>query len=111
MDIWQYIKRENIALLNLYFAHERDVLEGNGVLLRYDEKVHTLTEEDRVEKQMIRFRTIGDIFITGAPESTADDLDKIIAEVAAARVIERSGRADDKRSESAMEDRKTEGYF
>lgn len=111
MDIWQYIKRENIALPNLYFAHERGVLERNGVLLGYDEKVHTLKEEDKVEKRMIRFRTIGDISITGASESTADNLDKIIAEVAAARVTERAGRVDDKRSESAMEDRKKEGYF
>jgi len=111
MDIWQYIKRENIALPNLYFAHERDVLERNGVLLGYDENVHTLKPGDTVEKRMIRFRTIGDISITGASESTADNLDKIIAEVAAARVTERAGRADDKRSDSAMEDRKKEGYF
>lgn len=111
MDIWQYIKRENIDLPSLYFAHERDVLERNGVLLGYDEKVHTLREGDNIEKRQIRFRTIGDISITGASVSDADNLDKIIAEVAAARVTERSGRADDKRSDSAMEDRKKEGYF
>jgi sulfate adenylyltransferase subunit 2 len=110
MDIWMYIKRENIPLPSLYFAHERDVLERNGSILALGEFVQP-REGETVERKRIRFRTMGDATITGAIESDAVTLDQIIEEVAAARQTERGNRADDKRSETSMEDRKKEGYF
>lgn len=110
MDIWQYIKKENIALPNLYFAHKRNVIERDGVLLAETEFVQPRPDE-KVEERLVRFRTIGDATCTGAVESDAATLDQIITEVAAARSTERGTRADDKRSETAMEDRKRQGYF
>jgi len=110
MDIWMYIKRENIPLPSLYFAHERDTLVRNGAILAVSEFV-SQREGETVEHKRIRFRTMGDATITGAIESDAVTLDHIIDEVAAARQTERGNRADDKRSETSMEDRKKEGYF
>lgn len=110
MDIWMYIKRENIPLPSLYFAHEREVLERNGAILAVGEFVEP-RDGEIVERKRIRFRTMGDATITGAIESDAVTLDQIIEEVAAARQTERGNRADDKRSETSMEDRKKEGYF
>ena len=110
MDIWQYLKEESIDLPSLYYSHERDVLVRKGVILAVSEFVQPRADET-VENRRIRFRTMGDATITGAVESDADDMDKIIAEVAAARQTERGNRADDKRSETAMEDRKRQGYF
>ena len=110
MDIWQYIKLENIALPELYFSHERECFVRNGVIMAVTEYTQPQLEET-VEKMQVRFRTIGDTTCTGANISTASDLDSIIDEVAAARNTERGTRADDKRSETAMEDRKKQGYF
>lgn len=110
MDVWQYIRRENIKLPSLYYAHERDVVVRRGVILAVSQFVEPREGEEVVKKQ-VRFRTMGDATITGAVESDADDIEKIIAEVAAARQTERGNRADDKRSETAMEDRKKQGYF
>ena len=110
MDIWQYIKLENIALPDLYFSHERECFIRNGVIMAVTEYTQPQPEET-VEKMQVRFRTIGDTTCTGANISTASDLDAIIDEVAAARNTERGTRADDKRSETAMEDRKKQGYF
>jgi sulfate adenylyltransferase subunit 2 len=110
MDVWQYILRENISNPSIYFSHEREVIERDGVLLANNAFI-TLAEGEVPEKRTVRFRTVGDATCTGAVESTADSLEKIIEEVASARQTERGGRADDKRSESAMEDRKKEGYF
>jgi sulfate adenylyltransferase subunit 2 len=110
MDIWMYIKRENIPLPSIYFSHEREVFERNGTLLAVTEFLKP-QEHETVEKKIVRFRTIGDATCTGAVESKAADLDEVIAEVAAARQTERGTRSDDKRSETAMEDRKKEGYF
>lgn len=110
MDIWQYIKAENIDLPCLYFAAERECLVRNNTILAISEFVQP-REGEVVEKKSIRFRTMGDATITGAVESTATDYDAIIEEVAAARQTERGNRADDKRSETSMEDRKKEGYF
>jgi len=110
MDVWQYIKREKIRLPDLYYAHKRDVVVRRGTILAVSEFVQP-REGEAVEHKQIRFRTMGDATITGAVESVADDMDKIIAEVAAARQTERGNRADDKRSETAMEDRKKQGYF
>ncbi len=110
MDIWMYMHREGIELPSLYYAHEREVVTRNGVILAVSEFVQP-REGETVESKVIRFRTMGDATITGAVESTADTMEKIIEEVAAARQTERGNRADDKRSETAMEDRKKEGYF
>lgn len=110
MDIWMYMKREGIVLPSLYYAHEREVVVRNGTILAVSEFVEPRPGE-AVETRRIRFRTMGDATITGAIESTAADMDAIIEEVAAARQTERGNRADDKRSETAMEDRKKEGYF
>jgi sulfate adenylyltransferase subunit 2 len=110
MDVWLYIQREGIPLPSLYFSHEREVFSRNGSLLAVTDFVQVQPTE-KVEKKVVRFRTIGDATCTGAVESTAATLDDIIAEVAAARQTERGTRADDKRSETAMEDRKREGYF
>ena len=110
MDIWQYIKAENIELPHLYFSHERDCFVRDGVIMGVCDFIELLPGE-KVEKMTVRFRTIGDATCTGACLSTADNLDDIIDEVAAARQTERGTRADDKRSETAMEDRKKQGYF
>jgi sulfate adenylyltransferase subunit 2 len=110
MDVWLYIQRENIPLPSLYFSHEREVFERNGSILAVTDFLSAQPSET-VGKRVVRFRTIGDATCTGAVESTAATLDDIIAEVAAARQTERGTRADDKRSETAMEDRKREGYF
>jgi sulfate adenylyltransferase subunit 2 len=110
MDIWMYIKREKIPLPSIYFSHERDVFERSGSLLAVT-KFLKPQDHEPVERKVVRFRTIGDATCTGAVESIASDLDEVIAEVAAARQTERGTRSDDKRSETAMEDRKKEGYF
>ena len=110
MDVWMYMQREGIQLPSLYYAHERETVCRNGTILAVSEFVQP-REGEVVEQKMIRFRTMGDATITGAVESIADTMEKIIEEVAAARQTERGNRADDKRSETAMEDRKKEGYF
>ena len=110
MDVWQYILAENIDLPMLYFSHEREVFMRDGVIYSDGEFMNKRPEE-KIEKRVVRFRTIGDMTCTGAVESPADDLAKIIEEVAATRTTERGTRSDDKRSEAAMEDRKKEGYF
>jgi sulfate adenylyltransferase subunit 2 len=110
MDVWLYIQREKIPLPSLYFAHEREVFSRNGSLLAITDFINVQPTET-VERKMVRFRTIGDATCTGAVESTASTLEDIIDEVAASRQTERGTRADDKRSETAMEDRKREGYF
>jgi len=110
LDVWQYIQRENIELPSLYFSHHREVVKREGVLLAASEVVSALPG-DTVENKVVRFRTIGDMTCTGAVESPATTIEDIIAEVAAARETERGTRADDKRSEAAMEDRKKQGYF
>ena len=103
-------KRENISIPSLYFAHEREVVFRNNSWIPVSEYLK-LEEGEKVEKKKIRFRTLGDITITGGIESDADTLDKIAIEVSAMRKTERGDRSDDKRSETAMEDRKKQGYF
>ncbi|MBP6870592.1 MAG: sulfate adenylyltransferase subunit CysD [Bacteroidales bacterium] len=110
MDIWQYIFLENIDIPNIYFTHERDVFNRDGVWLA-DAPFMKKKENEKVVRMRIRCRTIGDISCTGLTVSEASTLEDIIAEIAAIRVTERGSRADDLRSESAMEDRKKEGYF
>lgn len=112
LDVWQYLMLENVPLPSLYFAHMRKCFERNGVILAASDYINMKPEEkEAVVERMIRFRTIGDITCTGAVSSEADTMEKIVAEVAATRVTERGGRSDDKRSETAMEDRKKHGYF
>jgi len=110
MDVWQYILQENLELPNLYFTHERLVFQRDGMLLAQTEFLVPMAHE-HIEEKQVRFRTIGDATCTGAVESHAASLEDIIAEVVAARTTERGTRADDKRSEAAMEDRKKAGYF
>jgi sulfate adenylyltransferase subunit 2 len=110
MDVWQYIKAENVAIPDLYYSHTRKVFQRDGVYLAESEFIQNFDDEV-IEEKVIRFRTIGDITCTGAVISEASSLDDIIQEVAAARITERGGRADDKRSEAAMEERKKLGYF
>ncbi len=110
MDVWQYIHQEKIDIPSLYFAHTREVIFRNNTWLPLSEFIQIQENEEVVNKR-IRFRTLGDITITGGIESDADDLPKIIDEVAAARQTERGNREDDKRSETSMEDRKRQGYF
>lgn len=110
MDVWNYLQREKIDLPSLYFAHEREVVWRNGSWIPNSEFLN-LEPNEEVHVKRIRFRTLGDITITGGIESEADTLEKVTIEVAAMRQTERGNRADDKRSESAMEDRKRDGYF
>jgi len=110
MDVWQYILAENIDIPSLYFAHNRKVIRRSNTWLPVSDFIQIDPKEEVVEK-IIRFRTLGDITITGGVESDADTLEKIVEEVAAARNTERGDREDDKRSETAMEDRKRQGYF
>lgn len=110
MDVWQYILLEGIEIPNLYFTHKREVFNRDGTWLAKSDCIQLKDSEEIVEKD-VRCRTIGDITCTGLTMSKADTLEDIIQEVASTRVTERGGRADDKRSEAAMEDRKKEGYF
>jgi sulfate adenylyltransferase subunit 2 len=110
MDVWEYIKLESIQLPNLYFSHQRDCVIRDEVILANSEFIK-LKPGEEVVNMTIRFRTCGDMPITGAVESDADNLTKIINEIATTRTTERGGRADDKRAETAMEDRKKQGYF
>ncbi|MEZ4637089.1 MAG: sulfate adenylyltransferase subunit CysD [Caldilineaceae bacterium] len=110
LDVWQYIAAEEIPLPSLYFSHRRDIIRRDGMLLAAGDVV-TAQPGELVENRVVRFRTIGDMTCTGAVESRAATLAEIIHEVASARVTERGGRADDRRSEAAMEDRKRQGYF
>lgn len=110
MDVWNYINRENIEVPSLYLAHEREVIWRNNSWIPKS-KFLKLEKHETSEVKKIRFRTLGDITITGGIESDADSLEKIVAEVAAMRKTERGNRSDDKRSETAMEDRKKLGYF
>lgn len=110
MDVWQYLYMEQIEMPSLYFTHTREVIDRDGVLLATSEFVQ-LRDTEKPKVMQVRFRTIGDMTNTGAVVSPATTMEEIIQEVAATRVTERGNRADDRRSEAAMEDRKKEGYF
>lgn len=110
MDVWNYIKRENIAIPSLYFAHDREVVWRSNSWIPYSDLL-ILEKDEEIFTKKIRFRTLGDITITGGIESEANTLEKIVQEVSAMRKTERGDRSDDKRSETAMEDRKRQGYF
>ncbi len=110
MDVWQYIASENIAIPSIYLSHQRPCFVRDGVILAYSDFM-MLKPDEEVKEMTVRFRTIGDMTCTGAVESEAASINDIIEEVSAARTTERGTRADDKRSETAMEDRKKQGYF
>lgn len=110
MDVWNYLSREKIAIPSLYLAHQREVVWRNNTWIPNSEFLKLEPNEQVVTKK-IRFRTLGDITITGGIESDADTMEKIVEEVSTMRQTERGNRSDDKRSETAMEDRKKEGYF
>jgi sulfate adenylyltransferase subunit 2 len=110
LDVWQYIKMENLEIPGLYLAHEREVLQRDGMFLANSDYISLLPGE-KVKKKKIRFRTIGDMTCTGAFESGAESINDIITEISTVRITERGTRADDKRSDAAMEDRKRQGYF
>jgi sulfate adenylyltransferase subunit 2 len=111
LDVWEYIREEGIELPSIYFAHEREVFERDGMLYAVSEHV-TRSEAEGTFVESVRYRTVGDMTITGAVRSTAADVDTVVAEIAATRITERGEtRADDRTSEAAMEDRKREGYF
>jgi sulfate adenylyltransferase subunit 2 len=111
LDIWSYIRDERIELPPLYYAHRREVVERDGMLLA-NTRFLTLLDGEKTFEAMVRFRTVGDATCTGCVESTADSPEAVVAEVAAARITERGAtRADDRISEAGMEDRKKEGYF
>ncbi|MBJ59547.1 MAG: sulfate adenylyltransferase subunit CysD [Flavobacteriales bacterium] len=110
LDVWEYIRLEKIKLPSLYFSHQRQCIVRDGVILANSEYIK-LREKEEVKTMTVRFRTCGDMPITGAVESSANNLDQIIEEITSARTTERGGRADDKRAETAMEDRKKQGYF
>ena len=110
LDVWQYMHMEGIKLPSLYFSHKREVFERDGTVLAKNEHIE-MRDDEQAEEKTVRFRTIGDATCTGASYSTASTIEEIIQEVAATRITERGGRADDRRSEAAMEDRKKAGYF
>ena len=110
LDVWHYLAAEDFPLPNLYFAHKRDVFERDGMLLA-DSDFIAKRPDEKVFEELIRCRTIGDVTCTGVWRSSASTMDDIIQEIATTRMTERGGRADDKRSETSMEDRKKQGYF
>ena len=111
LDVWHYIAKERIPLPDIYYAHDREVVERNGMFYAVNEFIR-LRDGETSEVRRVRYRTVGDATVTGAVESSAATVEQIIAEVAVSRVSERGAtRADDRTSEAAMEDRKREGYF
>jgi sulfate adenylyltransferase subunit 2 len=111
LDVWSYIERENLEIPSIYYAHERVVFERDGILLA-DNPYLTRADNEETFTATVRYRTVGDMTITGAVLSSARTVGEVITEVAATRVTERGAtRADDRASEAAMEDRKREGYF
>jgi sulfate adenylyltransferase subunit 2 len=111
MDVWQYIRREGIDVVPLYFARTRPVVARDGALIMVDDDRFVLREGERVVERMVRFRTLGDYPLTGAIESTAVNLDEVISEVSTSRSSERQGRVIDKDPTASMERKKREGYF
>ncbi len=111
LDVWNYLKAENIPLPSIYFSHNREVVEVDGQLLAVSPYVN-LTAEDKIINRKVRYRTVGDMTCTAAVESLASTLDEVVSEIKATRISERGEtRIDDKVTEAAMEDRKKNGYF
>ncbi|WP_183487119.1 sulfate adenylyltransferase subunit CysD [Martelella radicis] len=111
LDIWQYIMKENVPIVPLYFAAKRPVVERDGMLVMVDDERMRVSPDEKVEEKMVRFRTLGCYPLTGAVESDAVDLQGIVREMLTARTSERQGRAIDKDEAGSMEKKKREGYF
>jgi len=111
LDIWSYIAEDKVEIASMYLAEERDVVERDGMLYAVNEFT-PLRNDETAQRRKVRYRTIGDANLTAAVESDAEDIEAVLAEVAAARITERGAtRGDDRVSETSMEDRKREGYF
>lgn len=110
LDVWNYIREEGLAIPSIYFSHEREIIERDGMYWPYSDFLNT-TEDEKPFPAKVRFRTVGDMTCTAAVMSEADKLEDIITEILAAKISERGARIDDKRSEAAMEKRKNAGYF
>jgi sulfate adenylyltransferase subunit 2 len=110
LDVWNYIKEENLALPSIYFSHERDVIDRDGLIWADSPHLHK-TRDEIPYRSRVRFRTVGDMTCTAAVQSDAATLDEVIREILSAEISERGARIDDKRSEAAMEKRKRDGYF
>jgi sulfate adenylyltransferase subunit 2 len=110
LDVWNYIRQENIGIPSIYFAHQRQVFERDGLVLPYSTFMN-IEEDEKIFDATVRFRTVGDMTCTAAVTSYADTLDTVIEEISGSTISERGARVDDKRSESAMEERKKQGYF
>ena len=110
LDVWNYIREEELDIPSIYFSHEREIIERDGMYWPYSDYLNTTAEEVPF-KSKVRFRTVGDMTCTAAVLSDADQLYQVIDEILAATISERGARIDDKRSEAAMEKRKKEGYF
>ena len=111
LDVWQYIATEQLEIPSIYFAHEREVFQRDGMLYAHAEFMQRMDGED-LFTETVRYRTVGDVTCTGAVKSSAATLEQVVAEIAATRITERGEtRADDRATEAAMEDRKREGYF
>jgi sulfate adenylyltransferase subunit 2 len=110
LDVWNYIKAENLALPSIYFAHERKMVKRDGTMLAHSDYLN-LVEDDEIITAKVRFRTVGDMTCTSGMESNAETIEEVIAENLGSKSSERGARLDDKRSEAAMEVRKKQGYF
>ena len=110
LDVWNYIREESLGIPSIYYAHEREIIERDGMIWPYSDFLHT-TADETVHRRTVRFRTVGDMTCTAAVESAADSIDGIISEILSAVISERGARMDDRRSEAAMEKRKQQGYF
>ncbi|TMM32167.1 sulfate adenylyltransferase subunit CysD [Polaribacter aestuariivivens] len=111
LDVWSYIKKENIEIPSIYFAHKRKTFLRDGLIWSADDDVVFRDEEEEVVERMVRFRTVGDMSCTAAVLSHAVDITKVVEEIRDSSISERGARIDDKRSEAAMEKRKQQGYF
>jgi sulfate adenylyltransferase subunit 2 len=111
LDIWQYIYRENVPIVPLYFAAERPIVKRNGMLIMVDDDRMKLLPGESIEMKTVRFRTLGCYPLTGAVESSATDLSQIVLELLQSRTSERQGRAIDSDGSASMEKKKQEGYF
>jgi sulfate adenylyltransferase subunit 2 len=111
LDVWSYIKQENIEIPSIYFAHKRQTFLRDGLIWSADDEVVFREEDEVVEERTVRFRTVGDMSCTAAVLSTAADVSTIVDEIRVSPISERGARIDDKRSEAAMEKRKQQGYF
>lgn len=110
LDVWNYIKRENIEIPSIYYSHNREVIERNGVWMAAHQFLN-MDADDKIHTKSVRFRTVGDMTCTAAVESEKTEIDDIILEISQSKISERGARMDDKVSEAAMEDRKKGGYF